>query len=132
MTFSGKEPLEGGIYLIILPNKTYFEMLINDEQRFTLETDTLDYVGHLKVTGSLENQLFNDHQKFLMVKGLENQALKARMEANKNNQDSAAAIRAAMTAIDREVKEKNNCFKINNIDDKIKIIRFNYSDSNNR
>jgi thiol-disulfide isomerase/thioredoxin len=105
MTFSGKEPLEGGIYLIILPNKTYFEMLINDEQRFTLETDTLDYVGHLKVTGSLENQLFNDHQKFLMVKGLENQALKARMEANKNNQDSAAAIRAAMTAIDREVKD---------------------------
>lgn len=105
MTFSGKEPLEGGIYLIVLPNKTYFELLIAEEQRFTVETDTLDYVGNLKVTGSLENQLFNDHQKFLMEKGFENQVLKSRMEANKDNKDSLEVIRNQMTAIDREVKD---------------------------
>jgi hypothetical protein len=105
MTFSGKESLDGGIYLIVLPNKTYFELLIADEQHFTVETDTLDYVGHLKVTGSLENRLFNEHQKYLMEKGIENQVLKSRMEANKNNKDSVAAIRKEMTAMDKEVKD---------------------------
>ena len=105
MTFSGKDKLDGGIYLVILPNKTYFELLIDEEQKFTVETDTLDYVAHIKVTGSNENKLFNDHQKFLMQKGLENQDLKARLEANKNNKDSATAIKKKITAIDQEVKD---------------------------
>src|SRR5271163_810053 len=40
--FKGKEPLEGGIYLVIMPTKTYFEILITDnDQKFTVETDTV-------------------------------------------------------------------------------------------
>src|SRR3954470_11318832 len=42
-TFSGKDSLPGGIYLIVLPGKTYFEIIVN-EQKFTIETDTIDYV----------------------------------------------------------------------------------------
>ena len=90
---------------MLFRSKTYFELLIDEEQKFTVETDTLDYVAHIKVTGSNENKLFNDHQKFLMQKGLENQDLKARLDANKNNKDSAAAIKKKITAIDQEVKD---------------------------
>src|SRR5262245_13210603 len=39
--FRGKDSLPGGIYLIIMPNKTYFEIIVN-EQKFTIETDTID------------------------------------------------------------------------------------------
>lgn len=105
MTFKGKEPLDGGIYLVILPNKTYFEILINDEQRFTIETDTLDYVGHLKATGSVENQLFSDHQKYLIEKGRQNQDLRNRLENNKNNKDSTEVIKKQIAAIDKDVKQ---------------------------
>ncbi|MFM8432742.1 MAG: thioredoxin-like domain-containing protein [Bacteroidota bacterium] len=105
MNFKGSESLEGGIYLVILPNKTYFELLIDKEQRFTIETDTLDYVGHLKVTGSLENQLFNEHQKFLIEKGKQNQDLKTQLDESKGNKAKEEAIRKQMQAIDKEVKE---------------------------
>jgi thiol-disulfide isomerase/thioredoxin len=105
MTFKGKESLDGGIYLVILPNKTYFEILINDEQKFTVETDTLDYVGHLKVAGSVENQLFSDHQKFLIQKGKENQDLRTRLDNNKNNKDSTEIIKKQLAQVDKEVKD---------------------------
>src|SRR5689334_14606854 len=41
--FKGKDSLPGGIYLIVMPNKTYFEVLITaTDQNFTVETDTAD------------------------------------------------------------------------------------------
>lgn len=103
-TFKGPDSLPGGIYLVILPNKTYFEILLN-EQKFTIETDTLDYVDHMKVTGSLENKLFNDHQKFIIAKSKETQQTKARLDANKENKDSVEVLRKKLNGADKEVKE---------------------------
>ena len=103
-TFSGKDTLPGGIYLIVLPGKTYFEILVN-EQKFTVETDTTDYVENMKITNSLENKLFNEHQKFLIDKTKESQALKGRLDANKDNKDSAEIIKKKITDLDKDVKE---------------------------
>jgi peroxiredoxin len=102
--FKGKDSLPGGIYLIVLPGKTYFEIIVN-EQKFTVETDTLDYVQHMKITGSLENKLFNEHQKYLMEKSKQTQAVKARMDANKDNKDSTEILRKLMVDYDKEVKQ---------------------------
>jgi peroxiredoxin len=104
-TFKGSDTLPGGIYLIITPEKTYFEILVNTEQKFTVETDTTDYVQHMKITGSKENQLFNDHQRFIITQTKHSQELKARLEANKDNKDSAAAIRKEISSIDKRVKD---------------------------
>ena len=102
-TFKGTDTLPGGIYLVILPNKTYFEILPN-EQKFTIETDTLDYVQHMKVTGSLENKLFNDHQKYIIKKSQETNLLRARLEDNKSNKDSVEILKKALSNEDKEVK----------------------------
>lgn len=105
-TAKGNEELPGGIYLIVLPNKTYFETLINKgDQHYTIETDTLDYIANMKVTGSNENQLFNDHQKFIIEKSQRSQSLKTRLELNKDNKDSTALIREQLSKLDKEVKE---------------------------
>src|SRR3954470_682458 len=98
-TFSGKDSLPGGIYLIVLPGKTYFEIIVN-EQKFTVETDTIDYVKNMKVTGSLENKLFNDHQKFIIEKTHESQDLKVRMDANKSNKDSTEILKKQIADLD--------------------------------
>lgn len=103
-TFKGNEPLPGGIYLIVLPGKTYFEIIVN-EQKFTIETDTLDYVLHFKSTGSIENKLFNDHQRFIIDKTKKTQEIKSRLDANKNNKDSTAILRKIISDVDKEVKD---------------------------
>jgi peroxiredoxin len=101
--FKGPDSLPGGIYLVILPNKTYFEILVN-EQKFEIETDTLDYVQNMKVKGSVENTLFNEHQKYIIAKSRETQQIKARLDANKDNKDSVEVIRAKLNDADKEVK----------------------------
>ena len=57
--FQGAEPLEGGIYLVVLPpSNQYFEVIVTDDQEFTLQTEREDLVGKMKVTGSKENEIF--------------------------------------------------------------------------
>lgn len=102
----GKEEMTGGIYLVVLPNKTYFEVLINKgDQHFTVQTDTLDYIKNMKITGSLENKIFNEHQLFIIDKSTRSQDLKARLDNNKSNKDSTAYLKKELSALDKEVKE---------------------------
>lgn len=56
----------GGVYLAVFPamGNRYFEFIMN-EPSFSMETDTTDLTGHLKITGSKENSLFYDDMKFL-------------------------------------------------------------------
>ncbi len=103
MLFKGEDSLAGGIYLVILPGKTYFEMIVN-EQKFTLETDTLDFISHMKISGSLENKLFNEHQLFIIEKSKKSQALKIQLDIHKDDKTKADSIREEMKNVDQEVK----------------------------
>jgi thiol-disulfide isomerase/thioredoxin len=98
-TFDGKEALPGGIYMVVLPDKRYFELIVT-EQFFTLETDTSDYVKHMKVTGSLENKLFYGYLQFLYPKGKTIDSL--RKELPKAKSDSSAIIKK-MENLEKEI-----------------------------
>lgn len=63
--FKGKKPLPGGMYIVFLPSKKYFDILIGDNQNFTITGDTGNFLKTVKFTNSAENQLFFDYQNFL-------------------------------------------------------------------
>ncbi|MBQ1884806.1 MAG: DUF5106 domain-containing protein [Bacteroidales bacterium] len=65
--FKGKKKLPGGMYFIFMPNRNYFDILIDDNQKFTIENDTTPakFLDNMVITGDLQNQLFVDYQKFL-------------------------------------------------------------------
>ncbi len=62
-TFSGKERLPEGIYMIVLPGKKYFEILLSSDQYFSASCSLKDYFKTLKFTGSDENTAFVNYQK---------------------------------------------------------------------
>jgi thiol-disulfide isomerase/thioredoxin len=64
--FKGDRPLPGGMYLIYLPSTRYFEMILGDDQVFSLETDTVDFIESLSYKGSEENQVFLEFQRFMI------------------------------------------------------------------
>ena len=67
--FEGNEKLSDGIYVAIVPDKGYFEFLVTEkEQRFSLQTDTTNFVKYMKIEGSRENELFYQYQRFLAGK----------------------------------------------------------------
>jgi len=62
-TFRGENPLPGGMYVIFLPNTTFFEILLSDDQDFYIETDTVNFIDNMKIKGSDENEIFLGFQK---------------------------------------------------------------------
>lgn len=64
--FKGKESLPGGMYMIVTPQNLMLEFLVSDDQTFALETDTLDLLHHMKVSGSAENAAFYRYQTELV------------------------------------------------------------------
>lgn len=69
-TFSGEEALKPGVYLVVMPpENNHFQILIpQDEQHFSVQTDTKDLNGSLKIEGSKDNNLFYNYLDFLAAK----------------------------------------------------------------
>ncbi|TLX71533.1 redoxin domain-containing protein [Labilibacter sediminis] len=64
-TFSGDEALPGGVYIIYMPDQKYFDIIIDDEQHFSISVDKEDPVESLEVKGNKQEKAFNNYQKFI-------------------------------------------------------------------
>jgi len=84
-TFEGKDKLSGGIYIVGVPNKFYFDIVIDDKQNFSFETDTNQVALNLNFKGSPENELFSKYNKFMI--NLEKE-LSEKQKTMKNKADS--------------------------------------------
>ncbi|MBD2753109.1 TlpA family protein disulfide reductase [Spirosoma validum] len=89
LIFEGKKSLPQGLYLAVAPKNRYIELLITDDQEFSFDTDTVNTVQSMKVTGSKENELFYSYQQQLSKLFTEAQALKGRTDATVDKQMSA-------------------------------------------
>mgnify|MGYP001554871560 CR=1 FL=1 len=100
--------LPGGVYLAVFPaiGNRYFEFIINEPQ-FSLETDTADLTGHLKVTNSLENKLFYGDMKFLGSMKQVTDSIGKLYTATKD-QKKKEEYRAELVKIDSDVKAERN------------------------
>ena len=70
--FRGKKQLPGGMYLLYLPNSRYFELVMGEDQEFSITVDTTEFLNTMEIKGSEENQVFLDFQKYMFA--LRNQA----------------------------------------------------------
>ncbi len=102
--FEGDKKLPRGLYVIFVPSKgNYFDIIIDDDQSFTLKTDTSNYQKFMKVRGSKVNKDFFAYQLFLGDKRDKVNALvELKKKATGNKTDS---ISKAIEAIDKEVKQ---------------------------
>jgi peroxiredoxin len=115
-SFKGKEALGGGIYLVVIPGKKYFEIVVDKEQQFSVETDTLDFVKHMVIKGSNENKIFYDYLKFISEKSKAIEPLRAEYESVKNDPAKVEDVRKRMSVIDNEVITYKANFETNNPD----------------
>lgn len=68
-TIKGDEPLDCGIYLIVREKRnSYFEFLVY-EQKFTMTTDTTDFISKTTFKNSPNNTLLYDYFKFTNEQG---------------------------------------------------------------
>ncbi|MFT5724063.1 MAG: thiol-disulfide isomerase/thioredoxin [Bacteroidia bacterium] len=74
--YQGEGKLLNGVYILVLPQKSYLELIVpNDDQDFTIEFDTTLSPLKKSSTGSLDNQLFIEFDKFSVAPGSKKRAL---------------------------------------------------------
>ena len=62
--FKKNEPYKQGIYFILLPNNSNFQVMVTEDQTFTMTTATSDLQGLMQVEGSVDNQLLYDNLRY--------------------------------------------------------------------
>ncbi|MCH8331751.1 MAG: DUF5106 domain-containing protein, partial [Bacteroidetes bacterium] len=113
------DSMPGGIYLFVLPDKSYFEFIVSGkEKNISLETVAGDYVMPMKIKGSKENEIFFRNLRFLdkqqkVIKKV-NKWLKKndpkkdedgkKPKVRKKIQDSIKIMKDRIREIDQEVK----------------------------
>lgn len=113
--FDGKETLGKGIYLVVLPGKQYFEVIVSDEQNFSMETDTKDFTQNMKITGSSENEAFYGYLKYVVEKGKAGEELKKKYDdAVKNDTSKVKSYRDQLIAIEKDIMSYRKDFIKNN------------------
>ena len=88
-TFSGKEKLPGGIYFIVSPKKQIlFELLIDQQQHFSVAGDSTGNPATVVFTGSPDNSLFQAYTRFVSDKGGQLAGAQSMLPSAKTSADS--------------------------------------------
>jgi thiol-disulfide isomerase/thioredoxin len=103
--FKSNKALPGGMYLVFLPSSSYFDLLISDNQKFSIEVDTSNFLNTIKFVESAENQLFYEYQRFMVKKREEINPL---VEQRKAETDPARLeqVNQQIERINQEVKNR--------------------------
>src|SRR5450631_2718363 len=106
--FKSAEKLSGGIYFIVSPKKEIlFELLIDQQQQFSISADTLHLPASIVFTGSPENKTFLEYTAFMNSHGKELATLQTQMAQTKTKNDSAV-IREKIKKVNDEVKDERD------------------------
>jgi thiol-disulfide isomerase/thioredoxin len=97
--FEGKEPYAGGLYLVYFRPTHFFDMILGDDQHFTIHTDTSDFVNGVTFEGSEDNRVFMEYKKQLQLRRGEVESIQTQL--------ADAATKADSTALLQEQKKIN-------------------------
>lgn len=93
VTLEIKEKIVGGIYIILLEDKTrYFELLLNNGDNITVNAAITSMPPALKFANSPENERFSTYVSYLNDYGKKSQALEAELKTSKTKSDTDKVI----------------------------------------
>lgn len=105
--FKGEDKLLNGVYIFVLPKKTYIEFVVpSTDQEFDITFDTTLSPLNKTVAGSLDNQLFFDFEKFSINPGIEKRKLVDEFKNTEAGSDEREKIRAKIKEIDAKVDKE--------------------------
>ncbi len=99
--------LSRGMYMLVYSPSNYFDLLIGDNQHFSIISDTTDIMSTFRVEGSPENTAFVNFQRFMLEQNRKTR--KIREEYDKDPKKEDPAVKEAYTVrfdeADKEVRQ---------------------------
>jgi hypothetical protein len=103
--FKGDKKLQGGIYMIVFPEKNgWVECIVDKQQYFKIEADTSNIANTTTFTGSPDNVLFNDYQKKAYEIGNKIASIRKIM-GEKPNDTTASEKNAQIAQLGKEIQD---------------------------
>ncbi len=112
--FQGDSALRKGIYLVILPNKTYFEIIINDTQKFGVKTESNNPFEKLTFTNFNEGNVFADYRRFMVEQQIIMTNYQTKYKAVSAKPDSVKIMQEKIKDLDKKVNDHWNSIISNN------------------
>lgn len=108
--FKGKRELDKGVYVLVSQRMAiYFDFIINESQKFTINADIADISESLKAPGNKENELFFSYVRFLTGKNKEFGKIAAQTKG-KSKEDSTKFMNEKIAAFMKEAKQFDKDF----------------------
>lgn len=101
--FDGKQQLPQGVYFLVLNRTRIFELVVGQNQNFSLQTSTADYVKNMKVTGDVDNKLFFDNMLYNMERHQEAEPFIKVIQDSTLAEDKKKDAREAFVQINKKV-----------------------------
>ncbi len=108
LVFEGPERLDPGMYLVVLPGQQYFEIIVDQNQHFSLETKMGEFVPAMEFENSPDNQAFYEYLRFVSAKGQEVGPLREELHQEDTSPERIDEIREKLAEADQQVREKQN------------------------
>src|SRR5690554_2900724 len=103
-----------GKYAVVIPGPKLFDIVIADNEKIDIVTDTTDLVNNVKVIASQNNKIMYEYMKFLNDRRTEREKLVTELEENEGDeiktkaiQDKYSELNSRVIKYQTEVAEKN-------------------------
>ncbi len=104
-TFEADTLLPCGIYLLVTkPDNSFIQVLMGDDQKFTMEFDAKNAVPTMKIKGSDDMEAFYKYLNHLTGLRPQSEKLKAELDSLRSNPTDSTRIVHAMNDLDKSVK----------------------------
>ncbi|MFB6340232.1 TlpA family protein disulfide reductase [Saccharicrinis sp. FJH62] len=98
--------LPNGIYTAYFPNKTFFDILLGQDQTLTISVDTADFINSQVIKGSSESEAFAAYHKFMQGMQKKRTDLISHYRPLIQNKDSLAVAKQKLQELNDKVSEK--------------------------
>lgn len=104
--FQQNQKYPEGVYIVYIPKKSYFDIILGEEQNLTIKCDTsADMVAHAEIYGSKVSSDFINYQRFLAGSQRQYQDLSKQMQSLSDT-SAQAKLRQQMSSINENVRHK--------------------------
>ena len=109
--FTGDEKLDGGMYLVVLPDQKWFDIIIS-EQNFSFKTSLNNLIGDMSFTNSNENTPFYKYLNYINLK--QQEVAPIREELKTASAEETKKLKKIQEKVDKEVMNYRENFLKNN------------------
>jgi peroxiredoxin len=109
ISFTGKKVLPQGVYMLVFKKGKesikLFDIVVSQDQSFSLETSTEDYVKNMKVTGDQDNKLFFENMIHNLERNKEAEPYVKILQDTSVREENKKEAREAFSKVGKKVME---------------------------